>query len=198
MDGRIVFDDCGNFSSVLLNEFGGPISDSTESLNNEGLTLDSCSETTLVSEALCVEESSCSVVDTKSSGLSSSFDTSLGDELSSAASLGVDVLLSLHVFVGILNPGHNLLVGSHIRSKAVNLSSNEVLLDQLHSVFSSSTLNFSLGIFPDVNFDSTFGSTEGDISNCEFKSHQSCESLNLLQIDIRSVTSTSFDWKFVS
>jgi hypothetical protein len=180
VDSGIVFDDCGNDSSVFFNEFGAPVSDSTESLNNKGLALDSWSETTLVSEALCVEESSGSVVDTKSSGLSSSFDTSLGDELSSAASFGIDILLSLHVFVGILNPGHNLFVGSHIRSKAVNLSSDEVLFDQLHSVFSSSTLNFCLRIFPDVNFDTTFGSTEGDISNCEFKSHQSCESLNFL------------------
>jgi hypothetical protein len=180
VDSGIVFDDCGNDSSVFFNEFGAPVSDSTESLNNKGLALDSWSETTLVSEALCVEESSGSVVDTKSSGLSSSFDTSLGDELSSAASFGIDILLSLHVFVGILNPGHNLFVGSHIRSKAVNLSSDEVFFDQLHSVFSSSTLNFCLRIFPDVNFDTTFGSTEGDISNCEFKSHQSCESLNFL------------------
>ena len=48
VDGRVVLDDGGNLSSVLLNELGSPVSDSSESLNDEGLILDSKTKVDLI------------------------------------------------------------------------------------------------------------------------------------------------------
>jgi hypothetical protein len=40
MDSGVVFDDCGDLAAILLDEVGGPVSDRTEALNDEGLVLD--------------------------------------------------------------------------------------------------------------------------------------------------------------
>jgi hypothetical protein len=41
VDGRVVLDNSGDLSTVLFNELGCPVSDGSESLNNECLVLDS-------------------------------------------------------------------------------------------------------------------------------------------------------------
>jgi hypothetical protein len=40
MDSGVVFDDCGDLAAILLDEVGGPVSDRTEALNDEGLAFD--------------------------------------------------------------------------------------------------------------------------------------------------------------
>ena len=52
VDGRVIFDDSGDFSTVLVQEMGGPVSDSAESLDDEGLALDSLGEANLFIEGL--------------------------------------------------------------------------------------------------------------------------------------------------
>ena len=77
------------------------------------------------------------VEDAQSSGLSPAPNSSLVDVLSSAAALGVDVSHALPDLVGIFDPGHGLLVSSHVRAETVDLGSNEVLLYELHGISSS-------------------------------------------------------------
>ena len=48
-----------------------------------------------------------------------------------------------------------------------------------------------------VDFDSSFGTTERYISDCELESHKWCKSHNFLKIDSSIVSCASFDWKFV-
>lgn len=50
VDGRVVLDDGGDLSSIFLNEFRGPVTHSSESLNNKGLVLDSEVEINLFDE----------------------------------------------------------------------------------------------------------------------------------------------------
>jgi hypothetical protein len=40
MDSGVVFNDRGDLTAILLDEVGGPVSDCTEALNDEGLVLD--------------------------------------------------------------------------------------------------------------------------------------------------------------
>lgn len=120
------------------------------------------------------------------------------DVFTSAASLGVDVLLSNDVLVSILDPGHDLLVGTHIWTKAVNSCSNEALLDKLHSVSSSNSLQLSLGNLSWVNLNSSLTSSEGHIGDGELEGHETSQSLHLLQINVFGVTSTSLGWQCVS
>ena len=197
VDGRIVLNDCGNLSSVLLNEFGGPVADSSETLDNESLVFDSSGETALVSERLCVEELTDGIVDSKSSGLVSSGNSSLVDELTSAASLGVDVLLSLYVLIRIFDPGHGLLVSSHVWSKAVDSSTDESFLDKFHSVFTGNSLNLGLRVVPWIDLDSSLGSTEWNISDSQFEGHQGSKSLNLLQVNVAGISGSTLDWQLV-
>ena len=44
VDGRVVLNHSGNFTTVLLDELGGPVADSAEALDDEGLTLDTFGE----------------------------------------------------------------------------------------------------------------------------------------------------------
>jgi len=197
VDGGVVLTDSSDNGSFLLQELGSPVADGTESLDDKGLVLASKSHAASVDESLSVEELLNGVENTEPSGFSTSLDSSLLDELTSAASFGVDVLFSLNLLVGILDPGHHLLVGSHVGSEAIDGGTDEVFLDKLHSVLSCYALEFggrkSLG----VDLHSSLGSTEGDVSDSELESHEGSEGLNLLEIDMGRVSGSTFDGKFM-
>jgi hypothetical protein len=146
---------------------------------------------------LSVEEFLNGVEDTESSGFSTSLNTTLLDVLSSAASFGVDILFTSNLLVGILDPGHDLLVGSHVRSETINGGTDEVLLDELHSVLSGDTLELSRGELLGVDLDSSLGTTERYISDGKLESHERSESFDFLEIDVRRVSGTTFDGEFM-
>lgn len=197
VNSRVVLTDSGDNTTFLLQELGSPVSDSTESLNDESLVLASKSESDLIAERFSVKEFLNGVENTESSRFSTSLNTTLLDVLSSAASFRVDILFTSNLLVGILNPGHNLFVGSHIGSKAIDGGTDEVLFDELHSVLTGYTFEFSSGESLGVNLDSTLGTTERNISDGELEGHEGSKSLNLLEINVRRVSGTTFNGKFM-
>lgn len=198
MDGGVVLNNSGDFATVLLNELRGPVADSTESLDDESLALNASREAASVDEGLGSEKLANSVVDAKTSGLGATSNTTLRDEFTSAAALSIDIGLTLNVHVGVLDPGHGLLVGAHIGTEAINLGADKALLDELHSVLTGHSLDLVLGVLAGVNLDATLGTTEGDIGNGELEGHEGSESLDFLQIDVVGVTSATFDGELVS
>ena len=197
VDGRVVLDDGGDLATILLDELGGPVADSTEALHDEGLVLDAERKVDTVDEGLRVEELTDGVVDTETGGLGTAGDATLADELASAAALSVDVLLTLDVHVGVLDPGHGLLVGSHVGAEAVDLGTDEALLDQLHGVLTGHSLDLGGRVLPWVNLDATLGTTEGDIGDGKLEGHEGSQGLNLLQIDVGGVASAALDGELV-
>ena len=196
--GTIVLDDGGDLATVLLDELGGPVADSAEALNDKSFILNACTEAATVSEGLSVKELTNGVVDTKASRLGATSDTALGDELASAAAFSVDILLTLDINVGVFNPSHNLLVGSHVGTEAINLSTDKALFDELHGVLACHSLDLILRVLFRVNLDTTLGATEGHVSNGQLEGHKGSESLNFLQIDVFRVAGASLDWQLVS
>jgi hypothetical protein len=65
VDGRVVLNDSGDLATILLDELGGPVADSTESLDNEGLVLDSEVKTASIDESLGLKHLTDGVVDTE-------------------------------------------------------------------------------------------------------------------------------------
>jgi hypothetical protein len=147
----------------------------------------------LLDERVSSEELLDAVVDTESSTFSTSSDTTLVDEFASAASLSVDVLLTLHLDVSVLDPSHNLLVCSHVGTEAIDTRSNETLLGELHGVSASYFLKFSQRVKLRINANSSLCSTERNISDTQFVCHESSKSHGLLEINSGSITSSSFD-----
>jgi len=194
---RVVLDDSGDFTAILLDELGSPVADSTETLNNEGLTLDARGEAAAVDEGLGVEQLADGIVDAEASGLSTASNTTLGDEFASAAALSVDILLTFNVDIGILDPGHDLLIGAHIRAEAINLGTDKALLDELHGVLAGHSLDLGQRVLAGVNLDTTLGAAEGNISDGKLEGHERSQGLDLLQIDAISVTSTTLDGELV-
>ena len=197
MNGRVVLNNSGNLATILLDELRGPVADGTKALDVESLALNAQGETTAVDERLSVKHFADSVVDTEASRLGTASDTTLRDELSSAAAFSVDVLLTLDVHVGVLDPGHGLLVGTHVRTEAINLSTNEVLLDKFHCVLSGNSLDLSLRVLARVNLDTTLGAAEGNVSDSKLEGHEGGKGLNLLQINVLRVASATLDGKLV-
>ena len=77
VDSRVILNDSCDLSSVLFNKFRGPVADSTESLNNEGLTVNTTGKTDSVCKALGVEKLTDGIVDTETGRFGSTFDTTL-------------------------------------------------------------------------------------------------------------------------
>jgi hypothetical protein len=122
---------------------GCPVSDCTKTLHDESLVFDTRSNTYLIAVVLVAQQLTGAVVNTKTSGFSSATNTTLLDKLTCAAAFSVNVLFTLNVHVGIFDPGHNLLVCSHIWAEAIYSSTDETFLNQLHSVLSGNTLKLS-------------------------------------------------------
>ena len=198
VSGGVVLDNSGNLATILLNEFGGPVTDCTEALYNEGLVLDTKVKIATINEGLGVKKLTDGVVDTETGGLSSTGNTTLRDEFTSAAAFGVDISLTLDVNVGVLDPGHDLLVGSHIGSEAIDLSTDKALLDELHGVLTGDSLNLGKRVLSGVNLDSTLGTTEGDIGDSKLEGHEGGEGLDFLKIDVIGVASTTLDGELMS
>jgi len=190
-DSRVVLDNSSDLTTILLQEVGSPVADSTEALNAEGAALDALGEANLFDESLVAGHFTDSVVNTEAGGFGTASDTTLSNKLASAAALSIDVLLTLNVHVGVLDPGHDLFVGAHIRSKAINGSTDKALLDELHGVGAGNTLELTLGKLTRVDLDTTLAATEWDISDGKLEGHQGSKSLNLLKIDVFGVTGTT-------
>jgi hypothetical protein len=167
-------------------------------LNNNSLAGDAfLIEKGFLNETIVVEQSSHAVVDTEASRLGSAVNTTLGDEFASCATFSVDVRLTVHVYVGVFNPGHNLLVGSEIGAKAVDLGANETLFGELHSVSTSNLFDFTLGVLLGVNLNATFSTTEGNICDGELEGHQRSERHDFLQVHVGRITGSALDRKLV-
>lgn len=194
VDGRVVLNDSNDDTAVFLNELGGPVSYSSEALDDESLASNTLrSELSRLDEGVSPQELLDAVVDTKASALSTSSNTTLVDEFTSAAAFSVDVLFTLHLHVSVLNPGHDLLVGAHIRSQAVDARSNEALLGQLHCVSSGNLLELGLRVISRLDGNTTLSSSKWNIGYREFVGHKGSEGHGLLEINARSVTSASLD-----
>jgi len=166
VDGRVVLTDSDNDTTVFVDELSSPVADSAESLDDESLAVETlCSHLCGFDKRVNAHKFLDAVVDTKSSALSTSADTALVDELTSGASFSVDVSLTVHLDVGILDPSHDLLVGSHVGSEAINAGSNKALFGELHGVTTSDLFEFVLGVELGVNAHSTFSSSERNISD---------------------------------
>ena len=166
-------------------------------MNDESLIFDAESKIGAVAERLNAQKLTDCVVGSKTGGLGTSTDTTLRDEFASAAALSIDILLTLDVHVGVFDPGHGLLVGSHVWSEAVNLGTDEALLDELHSVLTGDSLDLVLGVLARINLDTTLGTAEGHVSDGELEGHQGGQGFNFLQIDVFRVASAALDGKLV-
>jgi len=145
----------------------------------------------LVSECLDVEALSNGIVYSKSCRLSSSCNTTLTNVLSRAASFSVDIALSSDILVGVLDPSHNLLIGSHVWAETIDSSSNIPLLDKLHSVPPGNSFELILTQLSWVNFHSSLGSSEWDIGDSKLESHEGSQGFNLLKVNVFSISCTS-------
>jgi hypothetical protein len=121
----------------------------------------------------------------------------LSDELTGAATLSVDVLLTLDVHVGILDPGHDLLVSSHVRAETINSSTDEALLDELHGVLAGDSLKFGLRKFTGVDLNTTLTTTKWNIGDSKLEGHKGSEGLNFLKINVVRVSGTTLARKLV-
>ena len=187
----VVLNDSGNFATVFLNKLASPVSDGTEALDNKSMISDAERASNFLDEALVGEKLTDAVVDAESGGFLATVDATLLDELASAAALSIDILLTLDIHVGVLDPGHDLLVGSHVGAEAVDSGSNKALLDKLHGVLAGHTLKLALGEFAGVDCDTTLSSTEGNVGNSKFESHEARESFNFLEVDVLRVAGST-------
>jgi hypothetical protein len=197
VDGTVVFNDCGDLGTVLFEELCGPVSDSAESLNDEGAVLDTFGKFDLIAEVSVACQLTDCVVNTETSGLVTAVDTTLSNELASAAALSVDVLFTLNVHVGIFNPGHDLFVGSHVGSETVDSGTDETLLDELHGVTTGYSLELTLGKLTGVDLDATLATTEWDVSDSELEGHEGSKSLDFLEIDVLRISCATLARKLV-
>jgi hypothetical protein len=104
-----------NFTTILLDEFTSPVSNVTKSLNCECFIFNTkFTSSSFIDESSEVQALSNGVIDTETSWLRSTMNTTLPDMFSSAASLRVNVILSSNTLVSVFDPGHYLFICSHI------------------------------------------------------------------------------------
>lgn len=179
---------------VVLKELGSPVTDVSESLDNDGLAGNVTVEARQLLDLGVLQELADTVVDTETGGLVTATDTSLGDGLASDTSSGVDVL-GVELAVGVHDPGHLAGTGSNIGSGDIDTGSDEVLLAELHGVATGDLLQLSGGELLGVELDTSLGTTEGNIDDSALEGHEGGQGLDLLKIDLIRETDTSLGGK---
>ena len=116
MNSTVIFNNSRNLTAILLKELRCPIAYSAKTLNNESSVLDAFGKTNFFYKSGVACELTNSIVDTKTSRLVTTVDSTLSNKFASAAAFSVNVLLAFNVHVGILDPSHNLLIGTHVRT----------------------------------------------------------------------------------
>lgn len=198
VDCGVILYDSGDLTTVPLNELASPVADRSESLDVECLVLKSLGlQQTLLDKRIFVQQGADAIVDAQARAFGASSDTSLINKLACSAAFSVDVLLTDHRLVSVHDPGHYLLVGAHVRSKAVNLWSNKALFGEFHSVSSCDPFELSLRVLAWVNLDSSFGTSERHVGNCKLESHERSEGHALLDVDVISIPGAALAWEVV-
>lgn len=179
---------------VVLKELGGPVTDVSESLDNDGLAGNVAVEAGQLLDLRVLQELADTVVDTETGGLVTATDTSLGDGLAGDTSSGVDVL-GVELAVGVHNPGHLAGTGSNIGGGDVNTGSDEVLLAELHGVATGDLLQLGGSELLGVELDTSLGTTEGNVDDSALEGHEGSQGLDLLEIDLIGETDTTLGGK---
>lgn len=108
--------------------------DIAKALDNHSLPLHSCAYISYLAESVIAQKLSEHKVAAHTRGFSPAIDTTLAKELTGCTSGGVDLLFTVDVGVGILNPRHYFLARSHVRSQYIILRSYEGLLGKFHGI----------------------------------------------------------------
>jgi len=111
----ISFNNMSNFTTVLFDEFTCPVSYITKSLNRECFIFNTeFTSTCFVDKRLEIQALSYGIINTKTSWLRSTMNTTLPDMFSCAATFRVNVVLSSNTLIGVFDPCHYLFISSHV------------------------------------------------------------------------------------
>ena len=173
VDGGVVLGNGCDNAFVLLDEVACPVADGTEALDVECLTSNALGlEKTLLDKRLLVEKGADAVIHAKPGAFGASSNSALVDEFASGASFRVDVGFATHLLVGVEDPGHSLLVRSHVWAQRVNVGSDEAFLEEFHCVLASNAFQLCLRILLRVNLDTTFGAAKWNLGDLKLESHE--------------------------
>ena len=114
--------------ALLHEELSQPVSDVTETLQNESFSFQSLSDTELFSLNGVGKNLLGAVVNSQTSGLSSSSDTHMRNGLSGSDCGTIDVSVTVNALISIHDNGHLSLACSEIWARDVNAGSNRLLL----------------------------------------------------------------------
>ena len=182
-----------DFGAFFVKDAGKLIADVAEALHDHSLAFDAGAQVGDLAERFVVEQLSEDEEAAHSCRFRSAVDAALAEELAGRAACGVDLLFSVDVVVGILDPGHFLLARAHVGSKHIVLWSNERLLGKLHGVLAGYLLQLSLRVLAGIDSDAAFGTSKWNIGHSQLERHQCRESYGLLECDSGSVASTTLN-----
>lgn len=198
VDGGVVLGNGRDNALVLLDEVACPVPDGAETLDVECLAGNALGlEKTLLDERLLVEKGADAIIHAKPGAFGASSNAALVDEFASGASFRVDFGFATHLLVGVEDPGHNLLVRSHVWAQAVNLGSNEAFLVEFHCVLASDAFQLCLGVLLRVNLDTTFGTAKWNLGDLKLERHERRERHTLLNVDFFSESCAALNWQTV-
>lgn len=137
-----------------------------------------------------VDEVLQTVEDTASGGRDTSVDTALVDGLAGDTGMGIDVQVTDGLGVGVGDPGHLALTGSHVGGWHINAGSNEALLGQLQGEAASDLLQLVLGVLLGVDLQAGLGTAERHIHTGALEGHQGGKGFDLIAGNVQRETNT--------
>lgn len=140
---------------------------------------------------------SCCKENTQSGWLSSSTDSTQTSCFSCCDSIRVNILMSIICGVCWFHPVHLSLTCSYIRARDINCSSDWIFLCQFKSILSCKSFDLFGWVISWIETDTALCSSVRNVNSGAFKSHQTSQSFNFVNIDIFCVSGSSFGWEFV-
>jgi len=172
IDRTVPFGNTDQGATVPRDEVRGPVSDVSESLHDDLLSLQAGDDAVFGHQLHVIDQFANSVVDSQTGGFSSTSNTTLVHGLSGHASLGINVFMPIESLISVLHPTHFSLACSHVGAQAIYGRAYESLLGELEGVTSGEGLDLTSRVLSGVEGNTAFSTTEGQVGSSALQGHQ--------------------------
>lgn len=194
----ISLSDADEDCTLLDEELAGPVSDVTETLDDEAFSLESLGDAQFAELLIIVEDLLGRVEDSQASGLLSAANAVVGDALASGHTCVVDVAGAVELLVLVLDESHLPLASADVGARHVDGWPQTRLLAQRSRVVPGHALDLSLGETARIDFDATLGTAVGESGDGVLDSHEAGEGFDLLQVDVAGIARSALGGEAVS
>ena len=184
--------------TLLDEEFAGPVSDVTETLDDKAFSLETLGDSQFAELLVIVEDLLGRVEDAQASSLLSATDTVVSYAFASSHTCVVDVTGAVELLILVFDESHLPLASADVGARHVDGRPETGFLAKRSGIVPGDAFDLTLGETARIDFDAALGTAIGESSDGVLDRHEAGESFDLLQVDVAGIARSALGGEAVS